>query len=282
MTAELPSPSRDDRSRAPRDDGRLLDSVLGAMLAADPGLAVVIFDRELRCRCVDGAPMARHGYTAERTVGRTLREVVPSQAYEDLETAYRAALRGETVVLERESVDRGAIYRSTIGPLRDGERIIGGIAVATDVTARRREQAMLVDADQMLEQTFAASPIGMAVVSPDGRWLKVNPALCRLLGRDRETLLDGAFLDVTHPDDVEADVALARETLAGGRDGYEMEKRYIDAAGHTIWTLLTVTLIRNSDGSPRWFVSQILDITARRQLDRELRRGTRLHVIEDQ
>jgi len=263
-----------------RGDARLLDSVLAALLAADPALAVVIFDRELRYRTVDGAPLGRHGYTAERTVGRTLKKVAPSQAYEDLDTAYRAALRGETVVLERESVDRGAIYRSTIGPLRADGQIIGGIAIAIDVTARRREQALLEDADVMLEQTFKASPIGMAVVAPDGRWLKVNPELCRLLGRDRRTLLEGAFLDVTHPDDLQRDVALARETLDGIRDGYEMEKRYIDAAGHTIWAQLTVTLIRNNDGTPRWFVSQILDITARKQLDAELRRGTHLHTIE--
>lgn len=279
-TEHRPSAVRTGPAEA-RSDAQLLDSVLAALLVADPGLAVVIFDRELRYRAVDGAPLERHGYTAERTVGKTLAEVVPSQAYEDLETAYRAALAGETVVLERETVDRGAIYRSTIGPLREDGRIIGGIAVAVDVTARRREQALLKDADAMLEQTFKVSPIGMAIVAPDGRWLKVNPALCRLLGRDQRTLLDGAFLEVTHPDDLERDLTLARETLDGVREGYELEKRYIDAGGHTIWAQLTVTLIRNDDGTPRWFVSQILDITARKHLDSELRRNTRLHTIED-
>jgi len=279
-TEHRPSAVRTGPAEA-RSDAQLLDSVLAALLVADPGLAVVIFDRELRYRTVDGAPLERHGYTAERTVGKTLAEVVPSQAYEDLETAYRAALAGETVVLERETVDRGAIYRSTIGPLREDGRIIGGIAIAVDVTARRREQAQLKDADAMLEQTFKVSPIGMAIVAPDGRWLKVNPALCRLLGRDQRTLLDGAFLEVTHPDDLERDLTLARETLDGVREGYELEKRYIDAGGHTIWAQLTVTLIRNDDGTPRWFVSQILDITARKHLDSELRRNTRLHTIED-
>lgn len=281
MSGEEQGPDLSGHSAVARDDAVLLDSVVNAMLAADPDVAVVIFDRSLRYRSIGGTPLGRHGYTAERTVGRTLEEVVPAQVYADLETAYRAALRGETVVLERETVDRGAIFRSTIGPLRADGRIIGGIAVAVDVTARRREQALLRDADLLLERTFAASPIGMAIVAPDGRWLKVNPALCRLLGRDRDELLGGAFLDVTHPDDVEADVLLVRQTLRGARDGYELEKRYIDGEGRTIWALLTVTLIRNDDGTPRWFVSQVLDITARRQLQTELRRRTPLHHLED-
>ena len=281
MSGEEQHTDRSDLGAAAQGDAALLDSVMEAMLAADPDVAVVIFDLDLRYRSIGGTPLSRHGYTTERTVGRTLEEVVPAQVYEDLETAYRAALRGETVVLECETVDRGAIFRSTIGPLRENGRIIGGIAVAIDVTARRREQALLRDSELLLERTFAASPIGMAIVAPDGRWLKVNPALCKLLGRDRDDLLDGAFLDVTHPDDIESDVLLARQTLSGARDGYELKKRYIDADGRTIWALLTVTLIRNDDGTPRWFVSQILDITARKQLQTELRRRTPLHHLED-
>jgi PAS domain S-box-containing protein len=122
------------------------------------------------------------------------------------------------------------------------------------------------------EETFRLAmenaPIGKALVGPDGRWLSVNNALCDLLGYDRPSLLAMDFQTITHPDDLEADMALVRQVMAGELTSYSLEKRYIHKDGRTIWGLLRVSLVRKPDGAPGYFVSQIQDITERREMER--------------
>ncbi|GAA5140335.1 hypothetical protein GCM10023340_00300 [Nocardioides marinquilinus] len=116
-------------------------------------------------------------------------------------------------------------------------------------------------ADRAWDLTFERSPIGMAVVLPDGSWARVNEALCLMLGRSPDELHACTFQDITHPDDLAADVELLEECLAGRRDGYRTTKRYVHANGDLVWGDLSVALVRHPDGRPMHFVSQILDIT---------------------
>jgi PAS domain S-box-containing protein len=110
--------------------------------------------------------------------------------------------------------------------------------------------------------------IGMALVAPDGHWLHVNRALQELTGYDAATLLGKTFQDITHPEDVEHDLELARRVLAGSMRTYQMEKRYLHADGRIIWVLLSVSLVRDDDGQPLHFIAQIQDITrAKRALE---------------
>jgi diguanylate cyclase (GGDEF)-like protein/PAS domain S-box-containing protein len=132
---------------------------------------------------------------------------------------------------------------------------------------------VIADGDEMFELSFARAPIGKAIVAPDGRFLKVNAALCRLLGHAEDDLLAGDFRQISHADDLDTDEALLRECLDGRRDGYAIEKRYVHAEGHTIHTQLSVAIVREVDGTPRWFVSQVVDISRHRQLEEELRDG---------
>jgi PAS domain S-box-containing protein len=75
----------------------------------------------------------------------------------------------------------------------------------------------------------------MALVSLEGRWLDVNDALCRILGYPREELLQVDFQRLTHPDDLQTDLALVQDLLAGRRSHYHLEKRYLDRDGRIIW-----------------------------------------------
>ena len=124
--------------------------------------------------------------------------------------------------------------------------------------------------DQLFKLAFEQAAIGMAMVMPDGRWCKVNAALCRILGYTAEELYGMTFQDVTHPKDLDTDLNYVRETLAGARLSYQMDKRYIHKQGHIIWVQLNVSLARNSAGQPMYFISQIQDISHRKQLEREL------------
>lgn len=139
-------------------------------------------------------------------------------------------------------------------------------------------ESALRQSEDRFRRTFEGAPIGMALVALDGGWLEVNDALCAMLGRAPEELRGLTFLDLTHPDDIDADMALLRETLAGTRSGYAMQKRYLRADGSVVWGHLTVALLRDDDGEPLYFVSQIADVTERRRLDAELERAR--HQLE--
>jgi diguanylate cyclase (GGDEF)-like protein/PAS domain S-box-containing protein len=96
--------------------------------------------------------------------------------------------------------------------------------------------------------------------------------MCEIVGYSSGELLSRRFQDVTHPDDVDADVANLQAVLDGRTASYQMEKRYVRADGTDVWTLLAVSLVRDGAGQPLHFVAQIQDISQRRHLEAELRR----------
>jgi two-component system, OmpR family, phosphate regulon sensor histidine kinase PhoR len=109
--------------------------------------------------------------------------------------------------------------------------------------------------------TLQHSPIGMTLVGLDGRLLMVNDAFCAMLGYDDEHLTSVGFQELTHPDDLDADLELLDQTVAGDIDSYRLRKRYLHAEGHVIWGDLSVALLRSPEGEPLHFISQVLDVT---------------------
>lgn len=133
----------------------------------------------------------------------------------------------------------------------------------------------LLEVEQRFVGAFSASSIGMALVSLEGGWLDVNPALCQIVGYSREELLKVDFQTITHPEDLDADLELLQKTLDGEIDSYRMEKRYYHKRGHIVWIVLSVSLVRGSDGEPRYFVSQIEDISDAKRAREELERSNK-------
>lgn len=123
---------------------------------------------------------------------------------------------------------------------------------------------------QLFESAFRFSPIGMALVSLEGKWLKVNCAITALLGYTESEFMALKFQEMTHPEDLGKDLELVQELLEQKRESYQMEKRYFHKNGSEIWALLTVSLIRNEAGDPRFFISQIQDITEIKVAQRQL------------
>ncbi len=116
---------------------------------------------------------------------------------------------------------------------------------------------LLAEAEERFRCLFEHAPIGMALVAPDGRFLKVNRALCRITGYPETALLRTCFQDITHPDDLDNDVKHAAELLAGRRASYQIQKRYRHAGGRAIWARLSVSLVRDAANEPLYFVSQV-------------------------
>lgn len=127
----------------------------------------------------------------------------------------------------------------------------------------------MINNDALFNQAFSFAPIGMAIVSIEGQWLKVNKALLKITGYSEEELLTTTFQELTYPEDLEADLIHTREVIDGKKESYEMEKRYIHKDGSLVWVQLTTSIVRDGD-RPLYFIAQIQDITNRKQLEQNL------------
>jgi PAS domain S-box-containing protein len=151
----------------------------------------------------------------------------------------------------------------------------------TDVTERRHAEEALRESEERFRSAFESAAVGMAIVKlDDGRWLEVNRPLCEMLGYSENELLGMTFGDVTYPEDLEADLQQTSRLLSGEIGSFQMEKRYIHSDGHTVWALLSASLVRGADGEPLYGIAQIEDITARKQAEESLARSEgRLRTI---
>ncbi len=130
-------------------------------------------------------------------------------------------------------------------------------------------------AGELFETAFHNAPIGMALVGLDGAFLKVNGALCRLVGYEASKLLSVDFQTITHPEDLNADLELLGRLHTGLIPNYEMEKRYIRADGSIVPVQLSVSMVSTADGWPLHFIAQVQDLTARREAEAALEQNAR-------
>jgi diguanylate cyclase (GGDEF)-like protein/PAS domain S-box-containing protein len=144
-------------------------------------------------------------------------------------------------------------------------------ATVRDVEERMRAQAALTEAEEHFRSAFEEAPIGMALTSPDFRFLRVNRALCAITGYSREQLEGLPIASITHPEDLKADRDARSAMLDGESSTYHGERRYLHASGSAVWMLVNSTLVRDANGEPLHFLSQMQDITDRRRHEAELR-----------
>ena len=125
----------------------------------------------------------------------------------------------------------------------------------------------LRQSEQLYRSTFEMAGLGIAHVSPDGRYLRVNKKVCKVLGYSEAELLSLTVQDITHPDDLEADLAQREQVRTGTLASYSMEKRYIHKDGSVVWVNLTVAGVRDDSGKLERFISVVEDITERRKAE---------------
>ncbi len=234
-----------------------------------PGGALLVFDEQLRFLAAGGGGLADVGLSRPMVEGKTLEEAFGPEVAAALEGPYRQALQGKDVSVEMSLLGRTLLQRLT--GVRDNEGLLlGGMSFVQDVTESRAYQQDLLESAERFRLAFDNAPIGKAVVELDGTFRQVNPALCRLTGYDRETLLTLTFQEITHPDDLAADLELLDEVVRGVRQNYEIEKRYRKPSGEYVWTLLSVGVVRSAAGDPLYFISQVQDTTERKRHQVEL------------
>ena len=156
------------------------------------------------------------------------------------------------------------------------------IGIHRDITERKQAENSLQDSEQRLRSIFEQAAVGVALVAIDGKWLRVNNTLCKIVGYTLKEMQKLTFQDITHPDDLETDLDYVRELLNGEIDTYSMEKRYFHKNGSTVWINLTVSLVLQTSGKPDYFISVIENIATRKQAENALRDNVeRLRTIYD-
>ncbi|MEM1353767.1 MAG: PAS domain S-box protein [Planctomycetota bacterium] len=152
---------------------------------------------------------------------------------------------------------------------QDGGQLVGGSAI--DMSELSRIEAELRESEERFRQAFDNAPIGLALVSPQGRWLQVNRALTDLVGYSAEELMRTDFQTITHPEDLDKDLELVGQVLGDQIKSYQMDKRYFHKSGKVVWVRLSVSLVRSpGTGQPLYFISQIEDISQQRAFEQEL------------
>ena len=149
--------------------------------------------------------------------------------------------------------------------------VVTKIELRSAVRAAETAKSALRESEGRFRTAFDMAPIGMALVATDGRFIRVNRALTEIVGYTREELLARSFQDITHPDDLESDLASLQRMLSGEADEEVIEKRYVHADGHPVWTQRNTAMIRGEQGEPLYFISQLQDITERKMEEERLR-----------
>ena len=251
-------------------------------------LPAYIFMKDKARRYIYGNKPTRvlFGRTEETLKGACDADFFPQETVDrihDIDT--RVLERGENtaeqVVSEDEDGERHVYWevKTPIYDRNEPDKIWGLCGISTDITDREQREAKLEESEARFRATFDDAAIGMALVGKDGSFVRANVALCCLLGYTEGELLQMSFQQLTHPDDLEKDLALLQETIEGKRQSYQMEKRYFRKGGQLIWALLSVATVRDANGKVRYFISQIQDVTERQRMLNKLRDQANLDYL---
>ena len=147
------------------------------------------------------------------------------------------------------------------------------IGIIQDITERKRTEESLRESEERFKSAFEYTAIGMALTDINGRFLRVNRAWCEMIGYSEQELLNMTFQAITYPNDIELNQDYLHQLLAGEIDSFHIEKRYFHKCGHVIWVQLSVALMYDAHGKPLHLISQIQNITDRKQAETALRQA---------
>ena len=144
------------------------------------------------------------------------------------------------------------------------------VGIAEDITKRREAEEALKKSEEQFRLTFEMAPIGMAISTLEGKFQKVNQALCDALGYSSAELLELSFVEISHPEDWEIHRNLERKLIQSEETSFQLEKRFIAKNGRIVDTLLKVLLVYDANDRPLHFNNQIVDITERKSMEQQL------------
>jgi diguanylate cyclase (GGDEF)-like protein/PAS domain S-box-containing protein len=251
------------------------------MLHGVPALLAYL-DLQQRVLFANHTHQAWLGVEPGELIGRPAREVLGERTYQSALPALQRAYAGSPATFE------GTLFRAGESRYVHGNfepdigadgRVCGVFAALVDITARHTLELQLHESEQRFYAAFQHATIGMALTSPDGRFLRVNAALCSMLGYTEAELLALDIRTISHPDDVATDLDLLQQMLRGEREAYQVEKRTLHKDGHAVYLQLSVSLVRDPQGAPLYLVTQAQDISRRKAFEDALHRERELAQV---
>ena len=193
------------------------------------------------------------------------------QAIATLETQFRT---GEEFEEEYRIIRPDGSIRwiwSRAFPIRDeAGKVNRFVGVAEDITERKYAEEAMKKSEEQFRLTFELAPIGMAITSLDGKFQRVNQALCEVLKYSNEELLKLTFTNITHPEDLELNLNLEHKLLTGEESDFQVEKRYLAKDNQIVDMILKVVIVRDENDKPLHFNNQFVDITERKKMEKQL------------
>jgi PAS domain S-box-containing protein len=228
-------------------------------------------DLDARYTDVNQAACRLLGYDRDELVGKTIFDIIPVEDGTRLERD-----RADLLVPGRVITTEWTLRRKdeTFVPVEVSSKILPDgrwQAFVRDISERKRIERTLQESEERFRQTIDEAPIGMALVALDGRFVRVNRALCEIVGYSSDELTALTFQAITHPDDVDADLALAGQLARGEITRYQLGKRYIRKDGTIVDVMLSGSTLRSRDGAPLYYIAQIEDITERKRAEAALK-----------
>lgn len=224
---------------------------------------------------------AMTGYAQEDIIDSNIDEFTNKIFYLDgLEPIYEGIAEGTRAssIVTACPQDKATFQNEVaIAPVADEEDIkTHWVSFNMDVTQRIGREDALKENEELFRAAFESTPQGIALLTIEGQWIKVNNAICDMLGYSENELQQIDFQTITHPDDLESDLTEVRRLLRGDIETYQIEKRYIRKDGEEFPALLSVGLARDKNGKPLRFVSQIFDLSDMKKAERAVKQGERL------
>ena len=245
--------------------------------------AVIIHDQE-RIRYVNPAFLKIAGYAdAVDVVGKGLDTIVPPEEWKRVQERLQNLKRigdvnppAERAVLHKDG-SRMAIEAVSFTTLYEGRQMVA--VVMRDLSEKMEAEQEIRKVQERFRRVYEDSPIGIALVHLDSRIISANPKLNQILGYQAGELEGKSFGEITHPEDLNADMSQFHRLFSGEIQNYTMEKRYHHKKGHVVWGHLTVTMIRDPSGRPLYALGMMEDITQSKKTQETLMKFERLSTI---
>ncbi len=261
-----------DISDRKRDEAALVESESRLLLFIEHApAALAMFDRDMRYLAVSRRWLTDYQLERSDILGHSHYEIFPDIS-ERWKAIHRRGMDGELVRTDKDPLEREdgseQWLRWEVRPWFAADSAVGGIVIfSEDITEHIHFEQALRESEARFVATFEQAAVGIAIVSPEGHWLRVNQKLCDIIGYSEPELVGKTFQDITHPDDLETNMENLNRMLAREINHYSMEKRYFHKNGNVVWINLTVALVWEPDGTPDYFISVIEDVNVRRAIE---------------
>ena len=214
-----------------------------------------------------------YGWRKSQAIGKNIHELLQTEWTQPLEVIQkvffeRGSWQGELVRTKADGTKITVASRWTLQH-DDRDKPVAILEISNDISDRKRSEIALAQSAQRFRATFEQAAVGMAQATVEGKFLLVNQKLCEILGYSREELVEKRFQEITWSGDLASEEELVRQLLAGEIENFSLEKRYIRNDGELVWANLTVSLLREQNGT-QFLMAVVEDIRERKQAEESL------------